>query len=183
MVNVKPPANSATLLQCEMTLPLAARTVTVRVIEERDLRLLEWQGGEDLRSFYDDLWRNHQRNEIEVLVADFNQFPIGLAVIHWPGKPTHPGIPDVQSLRVHPVFRGLKVGSHLLRVCEAKVKERGFGCIGLSVNVDNPAARRLYERHGYRLVGEPYCDIWYYTDARGQAIRVEESVVDLLKNI
>ena len=169
--------------QRAVTIPLATSTISIRAVQERDLRLLEWQGGEDLRSFYDELWRNHQSGDVNVLVADFNQFPIGLSVIHWPGKPTHPGVPDVQSLRVHPIFRGLKIGSHLLSTCETQVSARGFDRIGLSVGIENVAAKRLYERHGYRAVGEPYSDVWFYTDARGHAVRVEENVLDLVKDL
>jgi ribosomal protein S18 acetylase RimI-like enzyme len=162
---------------------LARVEVSIRALQERDLRPLEWHGGEDLREFYAALWGAHAAREIHVLVAEFNGFPIGLANIRWPGKPTQPGVPDVQSLRVHPIFRGLKIGSLLLETCEILVAARGHNRIGLSVGLDNPKAKKLYERHGYRVDGEAYCDVWYYTDARGQAVRVEEHVVDMVKNL
>jgi ribosomal protein S18 acetylase RimI-like enzyme len=174
-VSAKPSIYASTALaECE---------VVVRSLLETDLRPLEWQGGEDLRSFYEELWRNHQAGEIHVLVADFNGFPVGLANLHWPGKPTHPGVPDIQSLRVHPIFRGLKIGSLLLRVCEEIVRQAGFARIGLSVGLENPKAKKLYERHGYAVDGAPYCDVWYYTDSAGQGVRVEEHVEDLVKNL
>lgn len=162
-------------------LPLS--TVSIRDLRETDLRALEWQGGSDLRGFYEDLWRGHDASEIQVLVADYNAFPIGLCVIHWPGKPTQPGVPDIQSLRVHPVFRGLSIGSQLIATAEALVRQSGHGRVGLSVGLKNPKAKRLYERHGYRTEGVPYCDVWFYTDARGQSVRVEEDVLDLVKDL
>ena len=157
--------------------------IIIRALLERDLHGLEWQGGEDLRGFYHDMFHAHQAAEIHVLVADFNDFPIGLANIHWPGKPTQPGIPDIQSLRVHPIFRGLKIGSHLLSTCEKLIAERDHGKVGLSVALDNSKAEKLYKRHGYQRDGLPYCDVWYYNDARGQAVRVEEDVMDLVKHL
>jgi ribosomal protein S18 acetylase RimI-like enzyme len=157
--------------------------VSIRALQERDLRALEWHGGPDLREFYAALWSTHQNRESHVLVAEFNGFPIGLANIHWLGKPTQPAMPDVQSLRVHPAFRGLKIGSLLLQTCQAIVTARGLQRIGLSVGLDNPQAKKLYERHGYRVVGNAYCDVWYYTDAQGKAVHVEERVLDMVKEL
>lgn len=165
------------------TLSLTSSTVTFRALRETDLEALEWHGGAHLRDFYHELWRAHSAAEIHVLVADFNDFPIGLANIHWPGKPTQPDIPDVQSLRVHPIFRGLKVGSHLLKTCEKLIAERGFSQVTLSVSLDNHKAKKLYERHGYHIIGVPYCDVWYYTDAVGKSVRVEEHVLDMVKDL
>lgn len=163
------------------SLSLSSQTVTICALQQRDIRALEWQGGADLRSFYEELWSNHQADDVHALVANFNSFPIGLAVIHWPGKPTQPGVPDIQSVRVHPIFRGLKIGSHLLACCEKIIASRGFTSAGLSVAVENDKAKKLYERHGYQVAGHSYCDVWYYTDARGQAVRVEEHVLDMVK--
>jgi hypothetical protein len=28
-----------------------------------------------------------------------------------------------------------------------------------------------------------YCDVWYYTDAQGKAVHVEESVLDMVKTL
>ena len=157
--------------------------VVLRALSADDLRALEWQGGADLRGFYEDLWRAHAAEEIHVVVADFNQFPIGLAVIHWPGKPTQPGVPDIQSLRVHPIFRGLKIGSALMSSCEQLIAARGFSKVGLSVGLENLGAKKLYQRSDYEVDGAPYCDVWYYTDAAGKSVCVEEHVLDLVKNL
>jgi ribosomal protein S18 acetylase RimI-like enzyme len=173
--------SNTAIIYPSLTLPLD--TVTLRALRAEDLRALEWQGGQNLRGFYEDLWRAHHDEEIHVVVADFNHFPIGLAVIHWPGKPTQPGVPDIQSLRVHPIFRGLKIGSHLMSTCEEIIAARGFEKVGLSVGLENVQAKKLYERHGYCVEGAPYCDVWYYTDAQGIGVRVEENVLDMVKNL
>jgi ribosomal protein S18 acetylase RimI-like enzyme len=174
-VNVEAPAYAA--------FPLLHHTVSIRPLEERDLLSLEWQGGQDLRGFYEELWQAHHAGEIHVLVADFNGFPIGLANIHWPGKPTQPEMPDVQSLRVHPIFRGQKIGSQLLQTCEQLIAARGFATVTLSVALENTRAKKLYERHGYHVAGPPYCDVWYYTDAQGRSVGVEEHIIDMVKKL
>jgi len=166
-----------------ITWELPQMSVTIRPLEERDVRQLEWQGGEDLRSFYEWQWEQHQAGEREVLVAIFNGFAIGQAAVHWAGKIMHPGVPDIQSLRVMDAFRGLRIGSRLVEACEMDVQRRGCGRIGLSVGVQNTSARRLYERVGYVADGPTYIDRWHYTNVRGERVDVEEEVIDMLKRL
>jgi ribosomal protein S18 acetylase RimI-like enzyme len=164
-----------------LTFDLPHYQVTVRELREADTRALEWQGGADLRSWYEEQWAQHRSGASCVLVADFNGFPIGQVAIQWEGKPTHPHIPDLQSFRVFPAFRGMGIGSRLLQASEYTVQARGFAQVSLAVTPHNTAARRLYERRGYHVVGDVYNFIWHYTDARGQTVRVEETVIDMVK--
>lgn len=157
--------------------------VVVRFMRESDCALLEWHGGIDLRSWYRQQWNAHQAQEIRVLVADWNDFPVGQIAIHWRGKPTHPHIPDLQSLRVLGAFGRMSIGSRLLECAERVVAERGFNQITLAVGTQNPRARALYERLGYRAIGEPYDDEWHYTDARGQDCAACEVVIDMVKEL
>ncbi len=171
------------------TLPPGIRpTIAIRALSAQDSRSLEWHGGQDRRSFYDQQTRAHLAGEIHVFVAcsawqGNPDFPIGQAAIHWNGKPTHPAIPDIQSVRVHPAFRRLGIATRLLVECEQHAAARGHGRISLSVALDNPKAQRLYERCGYRVVGAPYSDVWFYADAAGQSVRVEETVLDMIKEL
>lgn len=162
--------------------------IEFRPLCEADGATLEWHGGPDLRSFYQEQWRAYAAGEIYVIIAASDlprgkDFPVGQAAIHWNGKPTHPQIPDIQSVRVHPDFRGQGLGSRLLRECEKLVVAQGHAQVSLSVVFDNVAARRLYERLSYQVVGAPYCDVWFYADAAGKSIRVEETVWDMVKNL
>lgn len=160
----------------------------IRPLQASDTRSLEWHGGRDRRSFYDEQTRAHLAGEISVVIAagsweDQNDYPLGQAAIHWNGKPTHPDIPDIQSVRVHPSVRGHGIGSRLLDECEKQCILRGHREVSLSVALDNPKAKRLYERRGYRVVGAPYSDVWFYVDAAGQPVRVEETVLDMIKEL
>ncbi len=155
----------------------------IRLATEPDLRPLEWHGGRDLRSFYQEVWQKHRAQELRYLVADFNGYPIGQVLILWSGKPSHPHFPDVQSLRVHPAFRGLGVGSRLLEAAENCARENRHSQLGLSVSVENPKARKLYERCGYLARGEPYLDEWSYYNAREESVTFSEIVVDLVKQL
>jgi ribosomal protein S18 acetylase RimI-like enzyme len=175
--NRREPDSSGAIL----TFDLPRHQVTVRELRETDTRALEWQGGADLRSWYEEQWAQHQSGGSCVLIADFNGFPIGQVAIHWQGKPTHPHIPDLQSFRVFPAFRGMGIGSRLLQASEYTVQARGFAQVSLAVTPHNTAARRLYERRGYHVVGDVYNFVWHYTDARDQTVRVEETVIDMVK--
>ena len=156
--------------------------IVVRDLIKSDCAALEWHGGTDFRAWYHAQWRNHRDELARVLIADVNNFPIGQVAVHWHGKPTHPLVPDVQSLRVFPAFRGLKIGSLLLDCAEGVVRERGFSHISLSVALDNPRAQKLYERLGYHVFGDIYHDEWQYIDARGETHTVREEVLDLVKH-
>jgi ribosomal protein S18 acetylase RimI-like enzyme len=155
----------------------------IRHAQATDVRLLEWHGGIDLRSFYEACWQAHQSGDSTLLVADLNGFPIGQVVIIWAGKASHPHFPDLQSLRVHSAFRGMGVGSKLLHAAEVQVASRGFSQAGLSVGLDNPHAQRLYQRLGYHPTGAVYDDHWSYVDASGREIPQVERVMDLVKEL
>ena len=61
-------------------------------------------------------------------------------------------IPEL-GLAVHPAFRRQGIGTALLRALAGTARAEGFPGISLSVSPANPA-RRLYERAGFRKVGE-----------------------------
>lgn len=61
-------------------------------------------------------------------------------------------IPEL-SIAVVPSRRGKGFGNELLEALLAQARREGFTQVSLSVEPDNPALR-LYERHGFRKVGE-----------------------------
>jgi ribosomal protein S18 acetylase RimI-like enzyme len=60
---------------------------------------------------------------------------------------------ELISLWVAPRARGLGVGDEAVRRVLAWAELQGAQRLTLSVKITNDAARRLYERHGFRLVG------------------------------
>jgi len=167
----------------ESTFTLPRPEILLRKLQESDLLPLEWHGGADLRSFYQNEWTAQQAGTVLVIVADFNHFPIAQAAIHWLGKPTHPHIPDIQSVRVLDAFQGQGIGSKLLETGESIVRSRKHSQVSLAVALENEGARRLYERHNYRVTGTPYEDKWSYIDAKGNVVEVSELVTDMMKDL
>lgn len=136
-----------------------------------------------MRGFYQQAARAHGKGDVLYLVAELNGFPVGQIIVHWSGKPSQPHMPDLQSLRVHPVMRGQGLGSQLLAAAELCVAAAGHARLSLSVGVENPKARKLYERCEYRVASEVYTDEWEYTTLKGRVVRVAEVVVDMVKEL
>jgi len=67
--------------------------------------------------------------------------------------PLPAGALHVVELHVAPERRGRGIGGRLLEHAEACARERGATALVLTTMATNPA-RRLYERHGYRVTAE-----------------------------
>jgi ribosomal protein S18 acetylase RimI-like enzyme len=72
--------------------------------------------------------------------------------INW--QETESPVLVIHALAIEPRLQGRGYGSSLLRACEQLASEHGYGCVRLDVFAGNPAARRLYERHGYQARGQ-----------------------------
>jgi ribosomal protein S18 acetylase RimI-like enzyme len=97
-----------------------------------------------------------QAGEVEYLIAWIDDVPVGQGVITWGGfleeavRSAIQDCPEIGYLGVEQHCRGKGVGSALVGVAEGCIAARGFGLAGLGVGTDNPRAKRLYERLGYR---------------------------------
>ncbi|MCR4402037.1 MAG: GNAT family N-acetyltransferase [Firmicutes bacterium] len=63
-----------------------------------------------------------------------------------------PGEFYIERVAVLPAWRGRGIGTQLLEAAEKRAKAAGIGKCSLDVDIDNEAARRLYERLGYNLI-------------------------------
>jgi len=61
----------------------------------------------------------------------------------------------IDTVSVHPDFRGQGIGSLLLNHAEKLAQEAGFNKLTLNVELEKEAAFRLYKRIGYRVT-EPW---------------------------
>lgn len=71
----------------------------------------------------------------------------------------------LETMAVHPAARGRGVGGALLGFAEREARRRGRATLSLYCIRDNPRARALYVRHGYRLVHSE--DLWWCSGLLG----------------
>lgn len=71
-----------------------------------------------------------------------------------PEDETRAGEFYIDSIGVHPDRQGQGIGGKLLRYLVSEYVEKQGETLGLLVEQANPAARRLYEKTGFRKIGE-----------------------------
>jgi ribosomal-protein-alanine N-acetyltransferase len=77
---------------------------------------------------------------------------IGFSIVEWPAEPGESSA-YIQTIEVHPAFRGSGIGAELLVRAEESARTAGAQAITLHVEVENVAAIRLYESRGYARQG------------------------------
>jgi ribosomal protein S18 acetylase RimI-like enzyme len=90
-------------------------------------------------------------------------------------QPKRPrGSYHIAELDVDPACRNRGIGGALLDYAEAEARRTGFAQMSLTTTTSNPA-RRLYERHGFRVV-ETKTDAAYekYTGIEGRHLMVKD---------
>lgn len=87
------------------------------------------------------------------VVAEVDGEPVGLA---W-GRvdPPNPEVAVLYQMWVAPSHRGVGAGKMLLEAVIAWARARNASFLDLGVTCGNSPARRLYERAGFKPVGEP----------------------------
>jgi ribosomal protein S18 acetylase RimI-like enzyme len=94
----------------------------------------------------------------------------------------NPGAGTLWQMTTINELRGLGVGTHLISAAESRIRKRGLSVVRLDVEPDNPRARNLYERLGYRAAGRRSAS-WDVEDADGRISRYETEVVMLRKDL
>jgi ribosomal protein S18 acetylase RimI-like enzyme len=122
------------------------------------------------------------------LLAWFQGGLAGYGALLWQGctdpvvRAAFPDCPEVYGLHVESGLRGRGIGTALVRVAEDRARRRGFQRIGISVDVDNNRAARLYERLGYHAA-MTYRGAWHYLDDEGNEHVTDEPATFLLKDL
>jgi len=133
----------------------ATASVRVRRAETSDLDdlvMLEDQTFDSDRMSRSQYRRHLDSDSALVLVASANHRNfLGTAVVFF-RKGSR--VARLYSLASKPETRGKGVGAALLEAVEAVARQRRCYAVRLEVRDDNATAVRLYERHGYRHIGQ-----------------------------
>ena len=159
----------------------------IRDAVEGDLTALEW-GGEyqHFRSVFRHAYAEAQASRRWMLVAEAGGQVVGQIFVQLyssqrqfadGGRRAY-----LYAFRVRPDFRGLGIGTELMRAAETRLTEHGFHEAVIAVNKDNPEARRLYERLGYRVFMEDAGE-WSYLDDQLERRQVVEACWVLEKQL
>lgn len=161
--------------------------VTIRPAVRDDVQKLEWYGAyASARNGIRKAFVEQVQGRRLMLVADLNGFPVGQVYIQFIA--TNTAIADgihqayLYAFRVIDHLRGCGIGSMLMQVAEAELVRRDFERLILHVAKTNHDALRLYQRLGYRVIGEE-AGIWSYIDHRGVTQNVHEPVWVMQKKL
>ncbi len=161
----------------------------IRPIEEQDLPALEWgetyihfrrlfrQAYEDMRIGTRQLLMMEHRTTGEM---------IGQVFIQW--SSSDPRYADgakrgyLYALRVKPAFQNRGLGTRILEAAEEELRRRGMTTASIGVEKNNPRARALYERRGYRIIADDP-GRWSYVDHEGNIQEVLEPAWLMEKSI
>lgn len=125
--------------------------LTVRDLELGDLADLDWSGGpEHLRAVSTALQASYA-GEVELVAAALaNGRLVGMGAVDFRRRPES-GL--IWMLAVHETLQGLGIGTRLIRALERRTVDAGRSAARIQVEHDNPRARLLYRRLGYREAG------------------------------
>src|SRR5688500_18849101 len=114
------------------------------------LELAPWSSG--LKEKHRLRYQRQEHGEAVYLVAWRGADPIGHLFLKWSG-PHDPLVAsriancaEIEDFVVLPELRSQGIGRRMLDTAAALTRERGMARLGLSVGLDNPRARALYER-------------------------------------
>jgi len=170
-----------------VSLPLVSH-IQIRTANRTDLPALEWDGEfTHFRRLFAEAYRLVELGEAIMWVAELPGVGI-VGQLFVQVNSQNPALADgvkrayIYGFRVQALYQGAGIGSRLLKTAEEDLIRRGFHVIALNVGQDNPEARRLYERFGYRVVSsEP--GIWSYVDHLGRHQQVNEPAWRMEKHI
>jgi len=135
------------------------------------------------REHHRERWAQQLRGEAVYLLARENGRVVGHTMLRrhsWYAEvQAGPDPAEINALHVYEQGRG--VGTAIIAAAEQLARDWGYSAIGLGVGPDNPRARRLYERLGYREWGGPQVlNEWTEKDADGRILVTHRDLCDYL---
>ncbi len=160
----------------------------IRYANESDLPALEWNGEySHFRFLYQDVYQGTLRGDTLMWVAELPKAGI-IGQLFIQLVSSRKDLADgtnrayIYAFRIQEKYRNRGFGSQILEFAELDLIRRGFRWVTLNVSINNHKARRLYERHAYRVVAdEP--GRWSYLDEQGNRQEVVEPAWRMEKDL
>ncbi len=158
------------------------KSIQMRKCKESDLELLEWFGTySKYKNVYESTFYRQSKKEVFMLVADFNNFPIGQLWIDFTRNKSN-NAAFIWAVRVFPIFRGLGVGSELVKEAEKIIKGKNYLYSEITVNIENKKVQKLYEKLGYKTI-KKFRNEWDYKDPEKGQKKIKSIEFLMRKNI
>ena len=136
------------------TLELNLQTeYTIRTATIYDLDSLSWSMVDLKSDYYKAKWQQKLDGKLDIYVAVINDFPIAYIWLDWT-KLADKNIGEISSFEVLHVFRGQGIGTTMIREMENILREKGLKISQNGFDKSNIRAGKLYEKLGYKIVGE-----------------------------
>lgn len=164
----------------------------IKEADESQLDFLVTQFSPNNPMFQFNRYATQNRGEGLYLIAWHNNTPVGHFLLRWSGPND---VPVTKLVNItHSAFleagvtvyeyRRQGVATAIIQEAERLAKEKGCTCLGLEVGINNPEAKRLYEKLGYEDWGHGEFPIsWEYTDENGNKGIGTEVVIYMKKNL
>lgn len=130
-------------------------TIEIKLCSEADLALLN--KSIPAPGYHEKRFAEQEAGKSSYLIAWQNGVPVGHLNLKWKGSDQPdvskfiPGIPELNAIGVWPPEkRSQGIGRQLIDKAEAMVKGKGYKQVALAVGLDNPRAKELYGKLGYK---------------------------------
>lgn len=163
--------------------------IDIRVCTEADIALLDkYIVGP---GYHQKRFQSQQEGKSTYLIAWQDDIPVGHLDLIWHGTESPEiqkylkNIPELNAISVWPPeIRSKGIGRRLIAEAEKIAKEKGFEQAALGVALDNPRAKELYERLGYRDWGHgSYIDKYVGKDENGNDKEYSDECNYLIKKL
>ena len=163
-------------------------SITIRLVTETDLIRLEWEGEyKKYRRMYASLYRNMLTGTTLMwLIENPQGVVIGQAFVMLKSSELEAADGKKRAylfaFRIRPAWRNRGIGTLMMDHIERDLFRRGFLFVTLNVAKENPGARRLYERLGYKVIGSKP-GVWSFRDDEGNIQHMVEPAWRMMKRL
>lgn len=160
--------------------------IEVRPIIQADLTPLSEAMTPGMSRAYDRMERRFQGTKSghqEMFVAVLDGTPVGSVCVGGSKATRYPGALHLYALDVGVRFQNSGIGTALITAIEEEARRRGLNRVNLEVGEANHDARRLYERLGYAVCGEPEWDSWTVYRENGTEFEEGEMCAPMVKEL
>lgn len=152
-----------------------------RDLRESDLSRCGWAGSEThLQAVREALARVPGGGVDYLVVLDDAGTPVSMGGIDYEDAT---GLPSLWQLGTDEQRRSQGFGASLIAALEERARRRGHRRVRLGVETDNPRARALYERLGYRATGVVTPEEWNQELPDGTVTRYRTTCAEMVKDL